>query len=117
MRHVEKPWGHELVWAETDRYAGKILHIRAGQRLSRQYHRVKEETLMVQVGEMDLELGPPTAVETRRLKAGDVFHVAPGTIHRMIGVTDVEVLEASTAELDDVVRLEDVYGRKGSREA
>ncbi len=114
MRRVDKPWGHELVWAETARYVGKILHIRQGQRLSRQYHRVKEETLMVQSGEMDLEIGEASAPEIRRMKAGDVFHVKPGTIHRMIGVTDVDVLEVSTPELDDVVRLEDVYGREGT---
>jgi mannose-6-phosphate isomerase-like protein (cupin superfamily) len=117
MRRVDKPWGHELVWAETARYVGKVLHIRAGHRLSRQYHRVKEETLLVQSGEMDLEVGPASAVETRRLRAGDIFHVAPGTIHRMIGVTDVDVIEVSTPELDDVVRLEDVYGREGTTEA
>jgi mannose-6-phosphate isomerase-like protein (cupin superfamily) len=117
MRRVDKPWGHELVWAETDRYVGKILHIRAGQRLSRQYHRVKDETLLVQTGEMDLELGPAPGTETRRMKPGDVFHVAPGTIHRMIGVTDVAVLEVSTPEIDDVVRLEDAYGREGTTKA
>ena len=114
MRRVDKPWGHELVWAETARYVGKILHIRAGQRLSRQYHRVKDETLFVQAGEMDLEIGAAAEVEVRRMKAGDVFHVVPGTIHRMVGVTDVDVLEVSTPELDDVVRLEDVYGREGT---
>jgi mannose-6-phosphate isomerase len=117
MRRVDKPWGHELVWAETARYVGKILHIRAGHRLSRQYHQVKEETLLVQSGEMDLELGAAGALETRRLKAGDVFHVLPGTIHRMIAVTDTAVLEVSTPELDDVVRLEDVYGREGTSKA
>ncbi len=117
MRRVDKPWGHELIWAETARYVGKILHIRAGQRLSRQYHRVKEETLMVQSGEMTLEVGPADAVENRLMKAGDVFHVLPGTIHRMVGVTDVDVLEVSTPELDDVVRLEDVYGREGTSKA
>lgn len=114
MRRVDKPWGHELIWAETARYVGKLLHIRAGQRLSRQYHRVKEETLMVQSGEMELEVGPAEAVESRRMKAGDVFHVLPGTIHRIFGVTDVDVIEVSTPELDDVVRLEDVYGREGT---
>jgi quercetin dioxygenase-like cupin family protein len=117
MRRVDKPWGHELVWAETARYVGKVLHITKGHRLSRQYHEVKEETLMVQAGEMDLEVGPADAVETRRMKAGDVFHVVPGTIHRMIAVSDVEVLEVSTPELDDVVRLEDVYGREGTNKA
>src|ERR1700733_7336221 len=114
MRRVDKPWGHELIWAETSRYVGKILHIRAGHRLSRQYHRVKEETLMVQAGEMDLEIGAAGSIEARRMKAGDVFHVLPGTIHRMVAVTDVDVLEVSTPEIDDVVRLEDVYGREGT---
>ena len=122
MRRVDKPWGYEVVWAETARYVGKILHIHAGHRLSLQYHNVKEETLMVQSGEMDLQFGPlgasaATASETRRMKAGDVFHVLPGTIHRMIGVTDVDVLKVSTPELDDVVRLEDVYGREGTSKA
>jgi mannose-6-phosphate isomerase len=117
MRRVDKPWGHELIWAETARYVGKILHIRAGQRLSRQYHRVKEETLMVQSGEMLLEVGPAESIELRTMKQGDVFHVLPGTIHRMVGVTDVDVLEVSTPELDDVVRLEDVYGREGTSSA
>jgi mannose-6-phosphate isomerase len=117
MHRVDKPWGHELVWAETSRYVGKILHIQAGHRLSRQYHRVKEETLRVQSGEMDLEIGHAGSVETCRMKPGDVFHVHPGTVHRMIGVTDVDVLEVSTPELDDVVRLEDVYGREGTSEA
>lgn len=114
MRRVDKPWGFEIIWAETARYVGKVLHIHAGHRLSRQYHKIKEETLMVQEGEMDLEIGPADAAQTRRMKKGDVFHVLPGTIHRMIAVTDVDVLEVSTPELDDVVRLEDVYGREGT---
>lgn len=114
MRRVDKPWGYELVWAETARYVGKVLHIKAGQCLSRQYHRVKEETFMVQQGEMDLEIGPVGSMETRRMKAGDVFHVVPGTVHRMVGVGDVDVVEVSTPELDDVIRLEDVYGREGT---
>jgi mannose-6-phosphate isomerase len=114
MRRVDKPWGHELIWAETSRYVGKLLHIRAGERLSRQYHRVKEETLFLQSGEMDLEVGPKESIERRRMVKGDVFHVLPGTIHRMIAVTDVDVIEVSTPELDDVVRIEDVYGREGT---
>lgn len=117
MRRVDKPWGHEIIWAETARYVGKVLHIRAGHKLSRQYHEIKEETLMVQTGEMDLEVGPADRVEVRRMKAGDVFHVLPGTIHRMIAATDVDVLEVSTPELDDVVRLEDAYGREGTSAA
>lgn len=114
MRRVEKPWGYELIWAETSRYVGKVLHIVAGERLSRQYHRVKEETLLVRSGEMDLEIGPAPEARTLRLRPGDSFHITPGTIHRMIAVTDVEVVEVSTPELDDVVRLEDAYGRAGT---
>lgn len=114
MRRVDKPWGFEIIWAETDRYVGKVLHIHEGHRLSRQYHRVKDETLLVQAGEMDLEVGPAEQVKVLRLRKGEVFHVKPGTIHRMVAITDVEVVEVSTPELDDVVRLEDVYGREGT---
>lgn len=115
MRRVEKPWGYEIIWAETGRYVGKILHIKAGHRLSRQYHNVKDETIMVESGEMDLELGRPPEVTTRRLARREPFHVTPGTIHRMVAVTDVDVLEVSTPELDDVVRLEDNYGRQDAK--
>lgn len=114
MRRVEKPWGYELIWAETSRYVGKVLHIVEGERLSRQFHRVKEETLLVQSGEMDLELGPAPEARTIRLRAGDTFHITPGLVHRMIAITDVDVIEVSTPELDDVVRLEDEYGRAES---
>jgi quercetin dioxygenase-like cupin family protein len=93
---------------------GKILHITAGHRLSRQYHRVKEETLLVQTGEMDLEVGPAGETRTIRMDPGATFHVTPGLVHRMIAVTDVDVVEVSTPELDDVVRLEDAYGREGT---
>jgi mannose-6-phosphate isomerase len=72
---------------------------------------------MVHSGEMDLEVGVAESLETRRMRAGDVFHVLPGTVHRMIAVTDVDVLEVSTPEIDDVVRLEDVYGREGTTKA
>ena len=115
MRRVDKPWGHEIVWAETERYVGKILHIRAGQRLSRQYHEVKDETFLVQSGEMDLEVGAGDMLRTLRMKPNDSFHCPPKTIHRMVAVTDVDVIEVSTPELGDVVRLEDAYGRAGTR--
>ena len=114
MRRVDKPWGHELVWAHTSRYVGKILHIRAGERLSRQYHKVKEETLMVIDGEMHLEVGAGKEINTRTMCKGDVFHVAPGTVHRMVAIRDTDLVEVSTPELDDVVRLEDSYGREGT---
>jgi mannose-6-phosphate isomerase-like protein (cupin superfamily) len=113
-RRVEKPWGYELIWAEAPRYVGKILHITKGHRLSRQYHKVKEETLRVLTGAMDLEVGEANAVVTLRMNAGDTFHVKPTTIHRMIAVEDTDVLEVSTPELEDVVRLEDSYGRAGT---
>ena len=114
MRRVEKPWGHELIWAETPRYVGKILHIAAGQRLSRQYHDRKDETFLVQTGEMDLEVGDGADRKTIRMRPPESFHCPPGTIHRMVAVTDVDVVEVSTPELDDVVRLEDAYGREGT---
>jgi quercetin dioxygenase-like cupin family protein len=117
MRRVDKPWGHELIWAETDRYVGKLLHVRAGERLSRQYHVVKDETLLVQAGELLLELGAGATLERCALKEGDGFHIKPGTIHRMVAVTDVVLVEVSTPELDDVVRLEDAYGREGTSSA
>ncbi len=114
MRRVEKPWGYEIVWAETERYVGKILHIAAGHKLSRQYHEKKDESFYVYSGEMDLELGEGPGTRAQRMRAGDAYHCTPRTVHRMIAVTDVDVLETSTPELDDVVRLEDAYGRKGT---
>ena len=117
MRRVDKPWGYELVWAETDRYVGKILHIAAGQKLSRQYHVKKDETFLVESGEMDLEIGVGAEMTTLRMRARDAFHCVPNTVHRMVAVTDVDVVEVSTPELDDVVRLEDAYGRQGTSQA
>lgn len=114
MRRVEKPWGHELIWAETDRYVAKMLFIKQGQRLSRQYHRKKDETFFVESGEMTLEIGQGADGKVLEMKPGDSFHCPPGTIHRMVGRTDVRVFEVSTPDLDDVVRLEDAYGREGT---
>lgn len=108
---VKKPWGHELIWAHTDRYVGKILHIKKGESLSYQYHRVKDETIYLLHGIMDLEVGSKTKRETYRLKPGACFRITPETRHRMTAIKDCDVLEASTPELDDVVRLEDLYGR------
>lgn len=114
MRRVDKPWGYEIVWAETERYVGKLLHIDRGHKLSRQYHVEKDETFFVQSGEMDLEVGDGAERRVVRMRARDSFHCAPKTIHRMIAVSDVDVIEVSTPELDDVVRLEDAYGREGT---
>ena len=107
-RIVPKPWGHEEIWAHTPKYVGKILFIKKGCRLSLQYHNVKEETLRVLSGEMQLDLDKGKSV---RLLPSDIFHVTPKMIHRMCGVTDCLVLEVSTSELDDVVRLNDDFGR------
>ena len=117
MRRVEKPWGYEIIWAETARYVGKVLHIHAGQKLSRQYHNLKDETFLVQKGKMDLEIGQGAEMKVLHMDEGQSFHCPPKTIHRMVAVTDVDVLEVSTPELDDVVRLEDAYGREGTSKA
>ena len=112
MRRVEKPWGHELIWAETDLYVGKVLHVKAGHALSLQYHEVKDETIHLWRGRMKFFVGP-SADELRMIEMneGDSYRVTPGTVHRMEAVTDVDILEASTPHLQDVVRLEDRYGR------
>jgi quercetin dioxygenase-like cupin family protein len=112
-RHVPKPWGHELIWAETDRYVGKILHLRAGEALSLQYHERKDETIYVLSGTLTLQHGPldGSPLQVRTLAPGEAFHITPYLRHRMIGATDCDILEVSTADLDDVVRLEDRYGR------
>jgi len=110
--HVPKPWGHETIWARTDRYVGKILHVRAGESLSLQYHRRKEETIRVLSGGLSLEVGPAAGErQTVRLGPGDGWHIPAGTRHRMTALEDTDILEVSTPELDDVVRLEDRYGR------
>jgi mannose-6-phosphate isomerase len=112
---VKKPWGYEDRWAITDRYLGKILHIEAGQALSLQYHNAKDECILVVRGEMDLELDDDGGkLVTHRLTEGDTVHITPGRKHRMTAVTDTDVFEVSTPEIDDVVRLEDRYGRTGT---
>jgi quercetin dioxygenase-like cupin family protein len=114
-RVVDKPWGREEIFADTQHYVGKILFINQGEALSLQYHQVKEETLRVLDGELDLIAGPRVEdLETHRLAAGAVFHLAPGVLHRMIAISDCRLLEVSTNHLDDVVRLEDRYGRQGT---
>jgi len=111
-RRVEKPWGYELIWAETDQYVGKILHVNAGEALSLQYHERKDETIYLLSGTMLFQAGPSAdALVDYHMEAGQRFHVITGTVHRMIAQTDVDILEASTPHLEDVVRLEDRYGR------
>jgi len=112
---VEKPWGYELHWAKTARYVGKILHVRAGHALSLQYHNVKDETIYLYSGAMLFEIGDANGqLTTRQMKPGDSVYVTPKTIHRMTAIEDCDILEVSTPELDDVVRLEDRYGRTGT---
>ena len=109
---IDKPWGHELIWARTDRYVGKILRIAAGEALSLQYHRRKDETLYVLSGTLELSLGERAdALTTQVMGPGDRVHLWPGRLHRLAARSDCEVLEVSTPELDDVVRLADRYGR------
>ena len=108
---VEKPWGHVRFWARTDRYVGKILHVKAGHVLSCQYHNVKDETMHVLRGELILRLGQGEGLTERRFSAGESVHIPAPTIHQIEAVVDTDVLEASTPELDDLVRLSDRYGR------
>jgi mannose-6-phosphate isomerase-like protein (cupin superfamily) len=116
-RRTEKPWGWELLWAETADYVGKLLFVRAGQSLSLQYHERKDEAWLVQEGRATLELGErgdgskAPALETIEIGPGDAFHFAPGTVHRVTAIDDTLVVEVSTPHLEDVVRLEDRYGR------
>jgi mannose-6-phosphate isomerase len=112
---VPKPWGHETIWARSDRYVGKILHINAGQELSIQYHNKKDETVHLLSGEISYRVQSKGEVlDDVQLKVGESFRITPGTIHQMVALTDCDVLEVSTPELDDVVRLSDKYGREGT---
>jgi mannose-6-phosphate isomerase-like protein (cupin superfamily) len=113
VQRVDKPWGYELRFARTDRYAGKLLFIRAGQQLSLQYHEQKDEAFLVHEGRLELVLGRGSAQRVESLGAGEGWHVVPGTVHRFRAVTDCLLFEVSTPELEDVVRLEDDYGREG----
>ena len=115
-RRVEKPWGWELVWAETDEYVGKLIFVRAGESLSLQYHEVKDEAWLVREGIARLELGEAggARLETGELREGDALRFPPRTLHRLTAVEDTLVVEVSTPHLDDVVRVEDRYGRAGT---
>jgi mannose-6-phosphate isomerase-like protein (cupin superfamily) len=112
---VDKPWGWELVWAETDSYAGKLLFVRAGESLSLQYHEVKDESWLVREGRATLELGDVGGdLDSTEIAPGDTFRFRPGTVHRLSALEDTLVVEVSTPQLDDVVRLDDAYGREGT---
>ena len=114
-RRVDKPWGHELIWAHTDRYVGKTLVIETGRRLSLQRHEVKDESILVVSGRLRLWLeGDDGDIRTEELGPGAARHVATGRIHRYEAIERCELMEVSTPELDDVVRLEDDFGREGT---
>jgi mannose-6-phosphate isomerase-like protein (cupin superfamily) len=117
-RRVEKPWGWELIWAHTEAYVGKLLFVRAGQSLSLQFHREKDESWYVESGRAKLELGDTGDAVLKRevVSAGACFHYRPGTVHRVTALEDTTIIEVSTPQLDDVVRLEDAYGRAGTSE-
>jgi mannose-6-phosphate isomerase len=114
VKRVPKPWGYELIFGHTDRYVGKILHIDRGHSLSLQYHEMKEETLFVVSGELELTIESNGDRRIVPLRAGEAFHIPPRLIHRMLAIEDTDVAEVSTPELDDVIRLEDRYGRTGT---
>lgn len=119
VRRVDKPWGYELIWALTETYCGKVLFVKAGQALSLQFHRQKEESWLVQSGRATLELGKEGEglLVQGVIEAGSAFHYVPGTVHRVTAIEDTTILEVSTPHLDDVVRLEDAYGRAGTSAA
>ena len=119
VRKVEKPWGYELIWALTDAYCGKVLFVKAGHSLSLQFHREKDESWLVQSGRAKLELGEAgqSILKEVVIAAGAAFHYEPGTVHRVTAIEDTTILEVSTPHLDDVVRLEDAYGREGTSAA
>jgi mannose-6-phosphate isomerase len=115
-RKVEKPWGHELIWAESEQYVGKLLFVKAGESLSLQFHSVKDESWLVQDGRAKLELGSAgdAVLRVEVVGAGATFRFRPGTVHRVTALEDTTIIEVSTTELDDVIRLEDRYGREGT---
>jgi mannose-6-phosphate isomerase-like protein (cupin superfamily) len=115
-RRIEKPWGWELIWAETDEYVGKILFVSAGNAISLQFHREKDESWYVHEGRAELELGPPgdALLNAEVVGPGACFRFSPGTVHRVRALEDTTIFEVSTPHLDDVVRLEDDYGRADS---
>ena len=116
LERVEKPWGYELIWSKTDSYAGKILFVKGGESLSLQFHKVKDEAGYVLSGRAERELGGPgeRVLNTEVIAGGAAFHFPPGTVHRLTAVEDTTIIEVSTPELDDVVRLDDRYGRTGT---
>ncbi len=118
-RRVDKPWGYELIWALTDDYCGKVLFVRAGHAISLQFHREKDESWYLQSGRAEVQVGAlgEAVLEREVMSAGAALHFKPGTVHRVTALDDTTILEVSTPQIDDVVRLEDSYGRKGTSTA
>ncbi len=112
VKRVEKPWGYELHWAVTDRYVGKLIHVNAGHALSLQYHNLKDETIYLHAGRLLFEVQQGQELVAREMQPGERVHITPKTVHRMTAIVDSDIFEVSTPELDDVVRLEDRYGRE-----
>jgi mannose-6-phosphate isomerase-like protein (cupin superfamily) len=113
-RHVEKPWGYEIWWAQNEHYAGKLLHVEAGHRLSLQLHREKDETSYLLSGRLRLTRGPSAeGLTSEEIGPGFSWRIEPGVVHTIEALEDSVVLEASTPQVDDVVRLQDRYGREG----
>lgn len=113
-KRIDKPWGYEILWAKTKDYVGKILFVKKGESLSLQYHNIKEETLYIETGECKIETGKDADhLEALHFGPGGVFHVFPKRLHRIVAVTDCRLFEVSTPHLEDVVRLQDRYGRQG----
>jgi mannose-6-phosphate isomerase len=112
VKRVDKPWGYEIVFAYTERYCGKVLFVRKGEELSLQFHREKDEVVYVHQGRIELDMGEPgTPVDTEVVGPGRAYRITPGTVHRIRALDDTTILEASTPQLEDVVRLDDRYGR------
>jgi len=116
VHRVEKPWGYELWWARTDRYVGKLIHVNKGHALSLQYHQKKDETILVWQGRILFETHDANGkLVGREMGPGEAVHVTPPTVHRMTAIEDTDIFEVSTPEVEDVVRLEDRYGRIGDQ--
>jgi len=111
MKRVDKPWGYELIFAHTNDYVGKIIHINKNHQLSLQYHRTKEETIYLSQGLMKLEVEEDGNIVALLLRVGESYHIQPGIKHRFTALEECELFEVSTPHLEDVVRLEDRYGR------
>ena len=112
-KHVDKPWGYEIHWAHTERYVGKLIHVKAGARLSLQYHNEKDETIYLHSGKILFEIKEGGTLVAREMLPGERVHITPKTIHRMTAIVDSDIFEVSTPELHDVVRVEDDYGGEG----